>query len=217
VTLGLSLNTAAQNLTELAAADPGAQAIGRVYAQSLLDAAGDNADSVLAEYQEFIEKVLAAYPDLARLVESPVISLEEKQGVLDRLTAGRSSEVFASYLRVLNRHRRLDLLAAAYGSAMKLREGQLGRQSLQVITAVPMSESLKSEVVDRLRQQLQTEPLVETIVDPSVIGGIVVRFGDTVYDGSVRTRVKQLRVRLRERCLNEIQRGRDRFSHPEGN
>jgi len=41
--------------------------------------------------------------------------------------------------------------------------------------------------------------------------------GDTVYDGSLKTQVKQLRARLRERCLNEIQRGRDRFSHPEGN
>jgi F-type H+-transporting ATPase subunit delta len=211
------LNTAAQNLTELAAADPGAQAIGRVYAQSLLDAAAGDIDSVLEEYRDFIENVLRAHPDLARLVESPVISQDEKQGVLDRLTAGRCSEVFASYLRVLNCHRRLDLLEAAFGCALKLRETQLGRQTFHVITAIPLSESLKSEVVERLRQQLRTEPLVETIVDPSVIGGIVIRFGDTVYDGSVRTRVKQLRVRLRERCLNEIQRGRDRFSHPEGN
>ena len=41
--------------------------------------------------------------------------------------------------------------------------------------------------------------------------------GDTVYDGSMRSRLQQLRARLRERCLNEVQRGRDRFRHPEGN
>ena len=53
-------------------------------------------------------------------------------------------------------------------------------------------------------------------VDESLIGGLVIQVGDTVYDSSLRTRIKTLAGRLTERTLNEIQSGRDRFSHPEG-
>jgi F-type H+-transporting ATPase subunit delta len=48
------------------------------------------------------------------------------------------------------------------------------------------------------------------------LGGIVIRVGDTIYDSSLALRIKQLRERLRQRSLHEIQSGRDRFGHPEG-
>ena len=54
-------------------------------------------------------------------------------------------------------------------------------------------------------------------VGPEILGGLIVRIGDTVYDSSLRTRLRQMSGRLRERCLHEIQRGRDRFSHSAGN
>ncbi|MCA9036130.1 MAG: F0F1 ATP synthase subunit delta, partial [Planctomycetaceae bacterium] len=48
-------------------------------------------------------------------------------------------------------------------------------------------------------------------------GGLIIQVGDTVYDSSLRSRLQQLRGRLVEKALNEIQSGRDRFSHTEGN
>jgi F-type H+-transporting ATPase subunit delta len=57
------------------------------------------------------------------------------------------------------------------------------------------------------------EPILETRLDTSLLGGVIIRIGDTVYDSSLRTRMKQLHERLRERSLHEIQVGRDRFSH----
>ena len=67
----------------------------------------------------------------------------------------------------------------------------------------------------RLKELFPFQPVLEPAVDPSLLGGLRIRVGDTVYDGSLRARLKQLRHRVRERSLHEIQSGRDRFSHSE--
>ena len=59
---------------------------------------------------------------------------------------------------------------------------------------------------------LRREPVLELTVDPTLLGGLVVRVGDNLFDGSVRTRIDTLRKQLIERSSHEIQSGRDRFS-----
>ncbi len=82
---------------------------------------------------------------------------------------------------------------------------------------MPLSDQSRDRIRQRLAESLPFEPILETQVDPSLIGGIVIRVGDTVYDSSLATRVTQLRDRLQQRSLYEIQSGRDRFSSAEGN
>ena len=91
-----------------------------------------------------------------------------------------------------------------------------GRKSVQVTT----SHALEPEALESIRATLDAAfpftPILETRVDSSLIGGLVIQVDNTVYDSSLRTRMRQLRARLRERSLHEIQSGRDRFSHPAG-
>jgi F-type H+-transporting ATPase subunit delta len=91
-----------------------------------------------------------------------------------------------------------------------------GRKRVSVKTAKPLSDESRNAIAERLKAALNFEPILEAETDPSLIGGMVIRVDDTVYDSSLRTRLKQLRARLRERSLHEIQTGRNRFSHPEG-
>ena len=67
-----------------------------------------------------------------------------------------------------------------------------------------------------LRTQFGFDAILEESVDAELLGGIVLQVGDTVYDSSLRSRLKMLQGRLVERAFNEIQIGRDRFSHPDG-
>ena len=60
-------------------------------------------------------------------------------------------------------------------------------------------------------------PYWRAVIDPELIGGVVVRVGDTVYDGSVATNLKQLRQQMINRSVHEIQSRRDRFRYPGGN
>ncbi len=96
-------------------------------------------------------------------------------------------------------------------------EARSGKQRVQIKTAMPLSDQSRDRLRQRLAESLPFEPILETQVDPSLIGGIVIRVGDTVYDSSLATRVAQLRDRIQQRSLHEIQSGRDRFSSAEGN
>ena len=86
-----------------------------------------------------------------------------------------------------------------------------------VKAAKPLTSSARDKITSQLKEKFGFTPIIQEEIDESLLGGIVIQVGDTVYDSSLRTRMKQLRESLRERALNEIQSGRDRFSNPEGN
>ena len=86
-----------------------------------------------------------------------------------------------------------------------------GKRPVVVKSAKPMSEESLNHVRQQIKAQLSFEPILQTKVDESLLGGLVIQIGDTVYDTSLKTRVNQLRDKLRRRSLNEIQRQRDRF------
>jgi F-type H+-transporting ATPase subunit delta len=196
--------------------DPSAQAIARTYADALLDAAAaSGTDAVLEELGSFVDDVLLKVPGVRDVFDSLVISRDEKIRLIDRVIAPRASEIVTNFLRVLARHGRLDLLPGILREARVRYEIRQGRRRVQVISAHPLDSQAEGRIRARLAESLPFQPILETQVDPSLIGGIVIRVGDTVYDSSLAMRVKQLRERLKQRSLHEIQSGRDRFGHPE--
>ena len=198
--------------------DPSTIQIARVYASAFLDAAKATVgvDSALEEGQSFVDDVLAKNAEFERMLVSPMVNKDLKVKLIDRTVAGRGSEFFTNFLRVLARHDRLDLLPSILQAARIQNERSSGRKRVSVRTAKPLSDDSRKSISDRLRTAFAFEPILEAETDPSLIGGMVIRVDDTVYDSSLRTRLKQLRSRLRERSLHEIQTGRNRFSHPEG-
>lgn len=197
--------------------DPSAQAIARTYADAFLNAAaGTGVDDALEEFASFVADVLDANPKFEAILLSGIVSRDEKIKLIDRAIAPHGSELFVNFLRVLAKHDRLELLPTILGESQVRQEVRTGRQRVQVTSAQPLSEETRDGVRKRLAESLPFEPILEERTDPAVLGGLVIQVGDTVYDSSLRTRLKQLRRRLRERSLNEIQSGRDRFSHPEG-
>lgn len=197
--------------------DPGAAQVARTYAVSLLDAAGPEADAVLEEYGAFISEVLPKTPDLAKLLLSQSLGVDDTIVLFDKTIAPYTSPLFANFLRVLTRHRRLNVFRLIYDLATREAEKRAGKQRFQIRSATPLAQDAVAELTAKLKAATKTEPILEMTVDPALLGGLVVRIGDTVYDSSLRTRLKQMSGLLHERYINEIQRGRDRFSNPEGN
>ena len=193
--------------------DPGSLAVSRVYADAFLQAAGDRAGELLEEFTSFQDDVLAKQPEFARLLTGRSLGRDEKIRLIDRVIAPQASELFANFLRVLARHDRLDLLPSILHEAHIRHEKALGRRRVTVTSAVPLSDDTLAQVRERLQSALSFEPVIIPQVDPKVLGGLVIQVGDTVYDTSLRARLNQLRVRLRQRSSYEIQSGRDRFSY----
>lgn len=198
--------------------DPGARSVAKVYSQAFLDAAGSGAaSSALEELSSFVDDVLGQNAEFDRMLRTQQLSVEAKLELLEKVVVPQSTPLFANFIRVVAHHDRLDLLPLIRDLAVREIERRQGQRRVQVTSAVELSAQTLDTIRNSMANALSTQPILETRIDPSLLGGMKIRVGDTVYDGSLKTQVKQLRARLRERCLNEIQRGRDRFSHQDGN
>ncbi len=201
------------------AVDPGAQQVAGVYARALLGAGknGGDAGALVSEFEELVSEVLQKFPEFDALLSSPRLDADEKARILDRTLGGQASALALNVLKVLARHGRLPQLRAIVAQARHLYELEQGRRRVDVTTAVPLGDDQVERLRATLAQRLGLEPQLVRHTDPDMIGGLVVRVGDTVLDGSVATRLSRLRGQMIERSVHEIQRRRDRVSHPAGN
>lgn len=198
--------------------DPNTLAVSTMYADALLNATpAADLPGLIAEYDEFVSDVYLHFADFRRLLVSGLVNEADKVALLEKALQGQASELFLSFLRTLARHQRLDLVPAILRQLILQSERRAGRQRVQVTSAVELSPEALQRVQESLAKVLPFQPIVQSVIDPSILGGLKIRVGDTVYDISLRTRLLRLRGRLRERSLHEIQSGRDRFSHPAGN
>lgn len=193
--------------------DPSAAAVARVYADAYLDAvpAAEMAQAV-AEFGSFVDEVYAKSPEFITILNSAMVSRDDKLALIDRLTANRMSPLFGNFLRVLANHDRLELLPAIYDQTRRRSEIRAGQRRIQVESAIPLSAPLLTQLKQTLSAALKIDPIVELTVNPELLGGLRIRVGDVIYDSSLRARLSQMQVQLRERSLHEIQSGRDRFS-----
>ena len=200
-------------------ADVGIQHIAEVYAKAVLDAAESaaNTEGLLEEFDLLISDVLQRYPRLEAVLTSDLISPDDKAGILDRVFGGRASPMFIHFLKVVSRHGRLDCLRAIHRQVRVQYEKLRGRIEVRVATATPLDRALAGRIAENLRAVLGGEPLVKQVVDPELIGGVVVRVGDTVYDGSIGDQLRRIREQIIDRSVHEIQSRRDRFRYPAGN
>jgi len=197
--------------------DPGTLAVATMYAQSYLTAAAEN--GVIAPEEELnslVDDVLAKNPEFGELLSSDLIGRDDKLSIVDRVIAPKCSEFFANFLRVLIRHGRISMLPQIQAVLEKLQEEAAGKQRVRVKSARALSAWSRSQILAHLKSTFDFEPVLLETVDASLLGGVILQVGDTVYDSSLRSRLKQLKGRLVEKAFNEIQSGRDRFSHPEG-
>ena len=191
--------------------DTDQQYIGSVYAKSLLGVAGsEKIDQVLGELNSFTDAV-GELPALKAILESPRIAFAEKEPMLDKVLADTSTE-FKNFVKVLTRKQRFECLAAVRNSANSLFNEMAGRIDAVLTTAEPVGDEVKGRIAKRLADVLGKEVALATAVDADIIGGMVVRVGDTVYDASVKNQLKQVRDKAMQRATSEIRKALDRFA-----
>jgi len=200
-------------------ADVVAERIADVYAEALLDAAerGEKAAALLDEFDALLTDVLDRFPKFEAILISALIPRGEKAGILDRTLKPRLSPMLLNFLKVVSRHGRLDLLREIHRQARLLLDKRQGRVHIRLTTAMPVDDRLAARLVAQLRTAVGGEPILRRQVDPQLIGGAVLRIGDTVYDGSIASQLKRLQAQMIDRSVHEIQSRRDRFRNPAGN
>jgi F-type H+-transporting ATPase subunit delta len=187
--------------------------IARTYAEALLAVAEKKgqADEIGEELQSLYHDVLEKSPGVDGFFDSPALSREKKDAALAKMFDGTASPLFADFLRVLNRKDRLGLVKLIAIAYRTLREQGANRVRVLVEVAAPLSDAQKDDVAATLAAALGKTPVVVVQPTPELIGGMIVRVGDRVFDTSVRTKLQRLRNQLTARGAHEIQSGRDRF------
>ncbi|HEX4148739.1 MAG TPA: ATP synthase F1 subunit delta [Pirellulales bacterium] len=195
-------------------ADIGAAGVALTYARALLGAteAAHQTEAVLGELDSIVADVLDPLPQLDAVLSSGLVAADEKSRLMERAFKGRASDLLLNFLNVVAQHGRLAILRQIRSQARRLYGQMQGRVRVEVRTAAPLDEQLSGRIAEQLRQLLGAQPQLEQVVDPRLIGGLVLRVGDTVLDGSVATRLAGVREQMINRSVHEIQRGRDRFS-----
>ncbi len=202
-----------EQLKEPAVTDVGAEKIARVYAEALLNEAQKQGQEqeILEELRALINEVFRNHPELEEFLIHGAIGRENKEQVIQSSFGGRASELLVNLLLVLNEHDRLALLRECAFQYSELLDERRGRVRVQVRSAVALTAEQEQRLRGELQQAFRVEPVLEPEVDPELLGGLVVRVGDWVYDASVRTRLENLRNEIIESSSHEIQSGRNRF------
>jgi F-type H+-transporting ATPase subunit delta len=208
----------AASLTDEHDLDVGAYHVGMVYGKALLGATekSGNTDEVLDELNQLID-LLVKQPKFEEVMASGMIANDQKVVMVERVLGGRVTPTFLNFLKVVASHGRGGFLRAIRKAVRDLRDQQHGRIRVQVTTAAPLDGAMTERIHNQLKDMLGGEPVLAAKVNPDLIGGLVFRVGDTVYDGSVATRLARVRSQMIDRSIHEIQRRRDRVSPATGN
>ncbi len=164
------------------------------YAKSLLDLARERGqvDAVTTNMQHFNESV--KNPDLRSMLTSPVISGDKKLKVLDALF-GNYDEITKAFLRIVTEKNREEVLPAIANEYMRIYREEKGISQVKVTSAAPLSATAIDSIQAKLRSDGLVDKIIEleTVVDPSLLGGFIIEVGDRYYDASARAQFATLR------------------------
>ena len=169
----------------------------RRYALALTQEAArtGQADAVDADVV-FLGETLDGSRELRLFFRSPVVSRDKKENVLRSLFAERVSPLTMRFLHLLVSKQREALIPAVVAAVRALRDTASGTVEARVRTAKPLTDAETATLQQTLEARSKSPVRMDVRVQPELIGGLVVRIGDVVYDRSVRHQLDVLREQL---------------------
>jgi F-type H+-transporting ATPase subunit delta len=195
-------------------ADIGRQQIGGIYAKAFLAAAQKDgaARELLDELGSLVLHALDKQPAFEATLASPRIAAEEKVEILNRVFQQRVSAGLLTFLKVVCRHDRLDCLREIHAAAKQQYNESRGIVEVHLTTAQPLEEKLTRQIERALSEHLKQEVELQRSTDTLLIGGMIIRIGDMVYDNSLRQRLFSLRQQTVDKTVQQMRSASDRFA-----
>jgi F-type H+-transporting ATPase subunit delta len=174
------------------------QAVARRYAVALADVVLSRGEAQqVREELESWDELMRSNPQLLEVFRHPTIAYERKQGVLEELIKrARPRPTTANFLKVLLQNHRLAELSevsAQFGQELDRRSNVV---TAQVTTARPLAPDAQEALRAKLGKLTGSTVRLRFEVDEELIGGVVTRIGSTLYDGSVRGQLQQMKQRM---------------------
>lgn len=170
------------------------------YASALFDLAKEagSLDKVAGELRIF-QGMLDGSPELTRLVRSPVFSADEQTRALGAVLAKSGvTGLTANFLGLIAKNRRLFIVSDVIKGYRSLLARHKGEVEAEITSAAPLSESQLTALRASLKASLGKDVAVSARVEPSLLGGLVVKVGSRMVDSSIRTKLNSLKNAMKE-------------------
>lgn len=174
--------------------------IERVYAQALLELseAAGQIDAIRDEMLE-VGQLIANQPELAKLLDSKILRSESLASAIKAIFEGKVSDVVYRFLQVLNNKGRIDQLPGVIRAYEQLVEAKHGIVKVDAYVATNLDQAQADKVASGIGKALGKTVVLQQHLDPSLIGGLKLRVGDKLIDGSA---VAQLKI-MKDRIIKE--------------
>lgn len=169
------------------------------YAKAVLSLAQDQkAAEAVNNDMKLISETIGQSDELRQMLQNPVVRSADKKAVLSSVFPKVSANS-ENLVNTLISNKRLALLGEVASSYVQLFDQLRGSQVAQVTTAVPLTGDLKTKVLAKVKELTGKEAEIENIIDESILGGFILRVGDTQYNASIANKLDKLK---REFTLN---------------
>lgn len=167
--------------------------VARRYARALLDAAGPDADKVL-EQLENITQYFDAQPAFFATISSPALDRVQRLTLIDAVISNAPGilPIVANVMKLLNDRNRFSSLPFIARQFRDMVDSRMGRVRGSVTSAAKLGDAQVAALKKQLEQLTQRSVVLDTKVDPALIGGVVAQVGSHMYDGSLRSQLAEL-------------------------
>jgi F-type H+-transporting ATPase subunit delta len=175
--------------------------LARVYGRSLFDVARDHGriDEVREQLGQFAD-ALDQTRELAIFFFSPYFSTTEKQEALGRILVG-ADQIFLNFLSVLIEAHRMPVIFRIRQHYERLWEEENRLLPVEITSAIELDADTTEKLGQTIGERAGRKVMLAARVDPEILGGIVVRVGNSILDASIRTRLEQLRRQVAQGAL----------------
>jgi F-type H+-transporting ATPase subunit delta len=164
------------------------------YAKALLNLAKESkVESKVNADMQLIASTITNNNDLMILLNSPVIKASDKLKVLKNLFSTKIETVSLGLFDLLQENKRMNMLLSIAKQYSIIYDFLKRVQVAKVTTAVPLTKELETKVMDKIVELTGNKANLENIVNPSILGGFILRVGDVQYDASISNHLNELR------------------------
>jgi F-type H+-transporting ATPase subunit delta len=182
--------------------------IADVYAEALFELAreSDRVEQVRSELDELV-KLWKLEPEFEKFMSSRALELEGRADGLEKMFRDRLSDIVLNTLLVMNQHGRCGLVPALHRRFVLRQENAANEIEVTVTSAVELSRSQRAEAMKIAEQASGKTPVVKYVVDPDLLGGLILQVGDLRLDNSLRRHLGVVRDQVLERARRGLEVG----------
>lgn len=142
---------------------------------------------------QLIETTIAENEELQTVLNSSIIKLDVKKNILQAVFEGKINDVSKKLINLLVTNKRVSDFGNVASQFIVLYDAEKGKQIAQVTTAIPLTDALKTLVLVKVKELTGKEAILENNVNPSILGGFILRIGDIQYDASISNKLNVIK------------------------